>query len=62
MMNPAIEDDDNPPELVDVAALPDSGKLDSQSQSTLEHPGFNRVPITLVTGRGQNNPAAAVSI
>ncbi|GAD95874.1 CobW domain protein [Paecilomyces variotii No. 5] len=49
-MDPAIEDDDNPPELVDVAALPDSGKLDSQSQSTLEHPGFNRVPITLVTG------------
>lgn len=51
-----MEDDDNPPDLVDVATLPDSGKPDSQS--TLDdHPGFSRVPITLVTGRRQN-PAA----
>ncbi|KAJ9381348.1 hypothetical protein DTO063F5_6270 [Paecilomyces variotii] len=48
-MDPVIEDDDSPPELVDVAALPDSGKPDSQSTLD-EHPGFNRVPITLVTG------------
>ncbi|KAK9567812.1 COBW domain-containing protein 1 [Aspergillus fumigatus] len=47
-----IEDDDAPPELVDVSALPDSEKLNISTtpSTTLDTPAQDRVPITLVTG------------
>ncbi|KAL2012519.1 hypothetical protein VTN00DRAFT_44 [Thermoascus crustaceus] len=45
-----MDDDDGPPELVDVAALPDSEKPASLRPKAADDPGLSRVPITLVTG------------
>lgn len=47
-----IDDDDAPPELVDVSALPDSEKpnISKTPSTTLDTPAQDRVPITLVTG------------
>ncbi|GFF40906.1 COBW domain-containing protein 1 [Aspergillus udagawae] len=47
-----IDDDDAPPELVDVSALPDSEKpnISTTPSTTLDTPAQDRVPITLVTG------------
>lgn len=42
-----IEDDEAPPELVDVSEQP----ISSTPTTTLDTPAQNRVPITLVTGR-----------
>lgn len=41
-----IEDDEAPPELVDVSEQP----ISSTPTTTLDTPAQNRVPITLVTG------------
>lgn len=41
-----IEDDEAPPELVDVSEQP----ISSTPTTTLDKPAQNRVPITLVTG------------
>ncbi|GFG21820.1 COBW domain-containing protein 1 [Aspergillus udagawae] len=47
-----IDDDDAPPELVDVSALPDSEKpnISTTPSTTLDTSAQDRVPITLVTG------------
>lgn len=50
-MSQVMDDDDGPPELVDVAALPDSEKPASLRPKAADDPGLSRVPITLVTGR-----------
>lgn len=51
VMSLVTDDDDGPPELVDVAALPDSEKPTSLKSNAADDPGSKRVPITLVTGR-----------
>lgn len=43
-MSTNIEDDDAPPELVDVSAMP------SDQHGSLEEEQTPRVPITLITG------------
>jgi hypothetical protein len=40
-----MDDDDAPPELVDVTALPEESRRESQEEVAA------RVPITLVTGK-----------
>jgi hypothetical protein len=40
-----MDDDDAPPELVDVTALPEESRRESQEEAA------GRVPITLVTGK-----------
>jgi hypothetical protein len=47
-----IDDDDAPPELVDVSALPDSEKpnISTTPSTTLDTAAPDRVPITIVTG------------
>ncbi|XHG02243.1 hypothetical protein AWENTII_005600 [Aspergillus wentii] len=46
-----MDDDDAPPELIDVSMLPDSEKQSSTTPATtIDVPEQNRVPITLVTG------------
>jgi hypothetical protein len=40
-----MDDDDAPPELVDVTTLPEESRRESQDEAA------GRVPITLVTGK-----------
>lgn len=47
-----LDDEDAPPELVDVSQLPDSENpnVPVTPSTSLDTPAQNRVPITLVTG------------
>jgi hypothetical protein len=47
-----LDDEDAPPELVDVSQLPDSENpnVSITPSTSLDTPAQNRVPITLVTG------------
>lgn len=46
-----LEDEDAPPELIDVSELPESERPQPETASTSSDvPAQDRVPITLVTG------------